>query len=365
VSRLTPASTSTTGSSRSESTDNTRSKPVNSIVVRPGTTDEAIALVRDLARGSGDAGTGARGLTARGLGRSYGDPAQNTGGTTIELTGLDRVLSVDSERDEPVVEVEAGVSLDTLMKVLLPFGLWIPVLPGTRQVTIGGAIGADVHGKNHHTQGSFGNHVRSLDLLTADGEVTRLTPDGPDAELFWATIGGMGLTGLVLRATVAVQRVETAYFSVDTDRTADLGDLMQQMTERDADYTYSVAWFDAVTTGDHMGRAVLTLGNKARLDELPPKLAAAPLRFSAPSLGTVRRCSRTAWSTVSPARCSASSGTARPPRTGSARSRTSHSSSIRSTSPRTGTGCTGRPDSCSTSSWCPSAPRTPSGTAWS
>ncbi|MFW6598700.1 FAD-binding protein [Propionibacteriaceae bacterium Y2011] len=250
-------------------------------VVRPRTPDEAIALVRELADSPG------RGLTARGLGRSYGDPAQNTGGTTIELTGLDKILSVDAEADEPTVDVQAGVSLDTLMKVLLPFGLWIPVLPGTRQVTIGGAIGADVHGKNHHTQGSFGNHVRSIDLLTADGEVSRLTPDGPDSELFWATIGGMGLTGLVLRATVAVQRVTTAYFSVDTDQVDGIDDLMTQMSARDDDYTYSVAWFDAVTSGEHMGRAVLTLGNKATLEELPEKLARNPLKFSAPSFGTV------------------------------------------------------------------------------
>ena len=114
--------------------------------------------------------------------------------------------------------VEAGVSLDVLMRALLPFGLWVPVLPGTRQVTIGGAIAADVHGKNHHTQGSFGNHVQSLDLLMADGEVRTLTPAGETERLFWATIGGMGLTGAVLSATVRLQRTETAYFSVDTDR---------------------------------------------------------------------------------------------------------------------------------------------------
>jgi decaprenylphospho-beta-D-ribofuranose 2-oxidase len=104
------------------------------------------------------------------------------------------------------------------MRALLPFGLWVPVLPGTRQVTVGGAIAADVHGKNHHTEGSFGNHVRSLDLLMADGQVRKVTPDAETAGLFWATIGGMGLTGAVLRATVALQRTETAYFSVDTDR---------------------------------------------------------------------------------------------------------------------------------------------------
>ena len=112
--------------------------------------------------------------------------------------------------------VQAGVSIDALMKALLPFGLWVPVLPGTRQVTIGGAIAADVHGKNHHTQGSFGNHVRSLDLLTADGDIRTITPNGDDRELFWATVGGMGLTGVILQATVALQRTETAYFIVDT-----------------------------------------------------------------------------------------------------------------------------------------------------
>lgn len=265
--------------------------PATTEVARPVTAEATIDLVREISRTHG---ARSRGLTARGLGRSYGDPAQNSGGLTVDLTGMNRILHVDAAADaredgsrEPTVVVEAGVDLDTLMKVLLPFGLWIPVLPGTRQVTIGGAIGSDVHGKNHHTQGSFGNHVRSLDLLTADGEVSTLTPDGPDADLFWATIGGMGLTGIVLRATVAVQRAETAYFSVDTDRCANLDELMAQMVARDDDYTYSVAWFDAVTTGADMGRAVLTLGNKARLDELPAKLARDPLAFSAPSFGTV------------------------------------------------------------------------------
>ncbi len=136
-----------------------------------------------------------RGVVPRGLGRSYGDAAQNSGGLALDLTTLNRILAIDAESEPPTVSVEAGVSLDPLMRVLLPLGLWVPVLPGTRQVTIGGAIAADVHGKNHHTQGSFGNHVRCLELLTADGEVRTLTPDGPDPELFWATIGGMGLTG--------------------------------------------------------------------------------------------------------------------------------------------------------------------------
>jgi decaprenylphospho-beta-D-ribofuranose 2-oxidase len=228
-----------------------------------------------------------RGVVPRGLGRSYGDAAQNAGGTALDLTKMNRILSLDAASEPPTVTVQAGVSIDVLMRALLPFGLWVPVLPGTRQVTVGGAIAADVHGKNHHTEGSFGNHVRSLDLLMADGEVRTLTPDGGTERLFWATIGGMGLTGAVLGATVALQRTETAYFTVDTHRTNDIDDLMQQMSEGDENYTYSVAWFDAVTRGPHMGRAVLTRGNKASLTELPAKLKRDPLKFGAPSLGTL------------------------------------------------------------------------------
>jgi decaprenylphospho-beta-D-ribofuranose 2-oxidase len=228
-----------------------------------------------------------RGVVPRGLGRSYGDAAQNAGGTALDLTKLNRVLSVDAESEPPTVQVQAGVSLDSLMRTLLPFGLWVPVLPGTRQVTVGGAIAADVHGKNHHTEGSFGNHVASLDLLRADGEIQTLRPEGDTADLFWATIGGMGLTGVVLGATIVLQRTESAYFLVDTERCTDIDDLMARMSEGDDGYTYSVAWFDAVSRGKHMGRAVLTRGNKARLQDLTPKLRRDPLQFVAPSLGTI------------------------------------------------------------------------------
>src|SRR3954471_890326 len=154
-----------------------------------------------------------RGIVARGLGRSYGDQAGNGGGIVVDMTRLNRIHSLSAET--AVADVDAGVSLDQLMKAALPFGLWVPVLPGTRQVTVGGAIGSDIHGKNHHSAGSFGNHVLSLDLLMADGEVRTITPDGDHSELFWATVGGNGLTGIVIRARIAMTRTETAYFIAD------------------------------------------------------------------------------------------------------------------------------------------------------
>ena len=161
---------------------------------------------------------GSRGVIARGLGRSYGDNAQNGGGLVVDMTALNQIHSID--RDSALVDVDAGVNLDQLMRAALPLGLWVPVLPGTRQVTVGGAIACDIHGKNHHSAGSFGNHVRSMELLTADGEIRHLTPDGADAELFWATVGGNGLTGIILRATIAMTPTETAYFIADGDVTA-------------------------------------------------------------------------------------------------------------------------------------------------
>jgi decaprenylphospho-beta-D-ribofuranose 2-oxidase len=257
-----------------------RTAPTVATVVPVTSYDDAVAAVT---------GADTRGVLARGLGRAYGDAAQNAGGTVLDLTRLARIHSVDNGHADtvPTVRCDAGVSLDTLMRTLLPFGLWLPVVPGTRQVTVGGAIAADVHGKNHHVEGSFGNHLVSLDLLTADGFVWTLGPDGPDPELFWATVGGMGLTGVVLGATIRCKRVETAYFLVDTERTEDLAGLMERLSADDDKYTYSVAWFDSVATGKHLGRAVLTRGWSASYDDLPAKLRRDPLRFDAPQLAAV------------------------------------------------------------------------------
>lgn len=250
-----------------------RTAPTTARVRTASSVEAVAAAVRD---------AGTRGVIPRGLGRSYGDAAGNAGGLVLDMTGLDRIHSIDAGTG--LVTLDAGVSLDALMRAALPLRLWVPVLPGTRQVSVGGAIAADVHGKNHHVAGSFGNHVTALELLCADGSVRTL---GPADELFWATVGGMGLTGVVLRATIRLHRVETAYFVVDTERAADLDDLMARLSADDDAYTYSVAWFDSVATGARMGRAVITRGWSARLADLPAKLARAPLAFDAPRLATL------------------------------------------------------------------------------
>src|ERR1700757_5091411 len=231
------------------------------------------------------ADAGGRGVIARGLGRSYGDNAQNGGGLVIDMTALSRIHSIDA--DTHVADLDAGVNLDQLMRAALPFGLWVPVLPGTRQVTIGGAIGSDIHGKNHHSAGRLGNHVRSMELLTADGQIRHLTPDGDEAELFWATVGGSGLTGIVLRATVKMTPTETAYFIADGDITQTLDETIAFHSDgSEANYTYSSAWFDAISPPLKLGRAAITRGTLALRDELPKKLQKNPLKFDAPQLLT-------------------------------------------------------------------------------
>ncbi len=232
------------------------------------------------------ANAGARGVIARGLGRSYGDPAQNAGGLVIDMTAVQRIHSIDDVSG--LVDIDAGVNLEQLMKAALPFGLWVPVLPGTRQVTMGGAIASDIHGKNHHSAGSFGNHVVSMDLLTADGRIRTLTPDGDQQALFWATVGGCGLTGIIVRATIRMTHTETAYFIADLDRTASLDETIERFSDgSDERYDYSSAWFDSISTDDRLGRAALGRGSLATLEQLPPKLQADPLRFDAPQLLTL------------------------------------------------------------------------------
>ncbi len=217
-----------------------------------------------------------RGVIARGLGRSYNNAAQNGGGLVISSAGLRRISSLDAGGG--LVTCEAGVSLEQLMVAGLPHGWFVPVSPGTRQVTVGGAIAADVHGKNHHVAGSFARHVRSFDLLTPGGEVRVVTPEA-SPELFWATAGGMGLTGIILRATIQLTKVETSRLVVDTVRTADIDETMAYLSATDQRYGYTVAWTDCLASGGSLGRSVITSGDFAAAGNLPDRDRGQPLAF--------------------------------------------------------------------------------------
>ena len=219
---------------------------------------------------------GPRGLIARGLGRSYGDPAQNAGGLVVDTTAVSGIHHLDLETG--LVTAEAGTTIDSLIRWLVPLGWFVPVTPGTRQVTVGGAIASDVHGKNHHKVGSWSEAVEALTIVTPAGGLQRITPTS-HADLFWATAGGMGLTGIVVDATFRLHHIETSRLSVDTDRTPDLDTTLDLMESGDHAYDYSVAWVDLMATGRNTGRAILDRGRFAPLDQLSAKQQRNPLEF--------------------------------------------------------------------------------------
>ena len=246
-------------------------------------------------------------LIARGLGRSYGDSATNAGGYVALTERVDCLLDLDVAPDgtdgtdgtapapagtapapagtAAVVEAEAGVSLASLIDVLLPRGYFLPVTPGTKFVTLGGAIAADVHGKNHHADGTIGNFVQSLKLMLADGSVLDCSP-ADRADVFWATVGGMGLTGIILSAKLRLLPVSSAYVSVDYRRLPNLDAALDRFeAAREAggqpggrEPRYSVAWIDCLATGASLGRSVVMEGEH---------LAAADLRAAGLS---AKRC---------------------------------------------------------------------------
>lgn len=225
-----------------------------------------------------------RGVLARGLGRSYGDVAQNAGGIVLDMNALSGIEELDVHAG--TLTALAGTSLASILERIVPARWFLPVTPGTRFVTLGGAIANDVHGKNHHRDGGLGDHVISLDLLTPGGEVRTVTPTDHPA-VFGATLGGLGLTGIILRATIRLLSIETSRVRVDTDRADHLDDLMTRMESDDASYRYSVAWVDALATGAHLGRAVLTRGDNATLGELGPKDQHDPLGFAPKALPSI------------------------------------------------------------------------------
>jgi decaprenylphospho-beta-D-ribofuranose 2-oxidase len=212
-------------------------------LVRPRDADEARAAV------AWCCAPGRGGTIARGLGRSYGDAAQLDGGHVLDMTGLTG-FELDAEAGE--VTAFAGASLGALLAELVPAGWILPVLPGTQHVTVGGAVASDVHGKNHPSAGSFGAHVRALGLLGAGGELLELSPGG---ELFEATVGGMGLTGVILWARIGLEPVPGDLLAVDTDRAASLEDALALLAAP-GPAGHRIAWLDLL--GPSPGRGIVT-----------------------------------------------------------------------------------------------------------
>jgi decaprenylphospho-beta-D-ribofuranose 2-oxidase len=238
-------------------------------VARPASADDVAAA---LAAGA----SAGRGVLARGLGRAYGDAAQNAGGRVLDMTGLSAIRDFDAERGR--ITVDAGASLAAVAAHTLARGWFPAVVPGTRWVTVGGAIAADVHGKNHHVDGGFADHVAAFELVTPDGERRTVTKDG-DPGAWAATVGGMGLSGVVVSATLELIGVRSPVVREELARTADLDELLVHMSRDDRAHRYSVAWVDGT---DASARGILMQGDHADADAgtTPPRLP--PPRLRAP-----------------------------------------------------------------------------------
>lgn len=195
-----------------------------------------------------------------GLGRSYGDCCLNDGGVLLRTRTLNRILSFD--RAKGVLRSEAGVSLDEILKVIVPAGWFLPVSPGTKYITLGGAIANDVHGKNHHVAGTFGCHVNQFELLRSDGQ-RLLCSKEENPEWFNATIGGLGLTGLITWGEIRLKPIQNAFISLETVKLRNLEDFLEVSAASDSTFEYTVAWFDGLASECNLGRGIFMRGNHA------------------------------------------------------------------------------------------------------
>jgi FAD/FMN-containing dehydrogenase len=227
-------------------------------VARPRWRDELPALVA--------AGTQAgRKLLAIGLRRSYGDSGLNPEGAIVDMTGLDRAIAFDPQTR--LLRAEAGISFDAMLRLLVPRGFFPPVTPGTRFVTLGGAVANDVHGKNHHGAGTIGRWVRRLGLIRSDGDMVELSPEDGTG-LFAATIGGLGLTGLIAWAEIEVVSIASAMMETETIPFGALDDFFPLAAESEAAVDYTVAWVDCLATGSALGRGIFSRARHAAAGSL-------------------------------------------------------------------------------------------------
>ena len=217
-------------------------------VARPSFCDDLDRLIED---GTRDPNR----LLACGLRRSYGDSCINDGGAMIDMTALDRFVGFD--RDNGFLIAEAGVSLAEILKLVIPAGYFLPVTPGTKFVTLGGAVANDVHGKNHHQAGTIGRWIRQLDLTRSDGTVHSLT-SADSTGLFAATIGGVGLTGVITRVMLKLAPIASSDMNVETIPFGNLAEFFSLAAESEATHDYTVAWVDCLAKGRTLGRGIFT-----------------------------------------------------------------------------------------------------------
>lgn len=221
----------------------------------------------------------AQSYLAYGNGRSYGDSCLNDEGILLATRSLDRFI--DFDRHTGLLSCEAGVTLEEIIRLVLPKGWFLPVTPGTKFVTVGGAIANDVHGKNHHRAGTFGSHVEAFALLRSTGEISLCTPTENSA-LYRATIGGLGLTGLILWARIQLKAVPGPWLKGDSIRFESLKEFFALADESDRDWEYTVAWVDCAAKGRKLGRGIFMRANHGRHDQAEPKTSGASVPFSPP-----------------------------------------------------------------------------------
>ena len=228
-----------------------KTNKVESKIIQPKTIEEVQNLIRSSSTHS---------LISRGLGRSYGDAAQLKNCAVIDLESFQKFQLFINKGQ---VRVGAGISFAKLLEKIVPAGFFLPVAPGTKNITVGGAVASDVHGKNHHIDGSFGDHVIEILLIDGYGEIQKLSRSS-NPKLFWATIGGMGLTGVIIDVTFSLIPINTHLIKVDTIKFNEIDKLMDYMITADKEYKYSVAWIDSLSI---KGRGILTCGDHLDLSE--------------------------------------------------------------------------------------------------
>jgi FAD/FMN-containing dehydrogenase len=223
-----------------------------------------------------------------GLGKSYGDSCLNEDGTLIDMSGLNKFISFDEKTG--LLKCEAGVTLATILDIFVPRGWFLSVTPGTKFITVGGAIANDVHGKNHHKMGTFGCHLTQFELLRSDGSRTICSPK-ENSELFAATIGGLGLTGIITWAEFYLKPCPSAFFAMESIKFNSVKEFFEINEESEEGFDYSVSWVDCSAGGPNLGRGLYTRGNHAspedyKLPELP-KSGILPFPFDAPFINNL------------------------------------------------------------------------------